>query len=130
MTNPRPDTQLCKMMWVRLMVVLTATATFCRAEQANKDNLEVRGKADDILRWWLLSTASSFLLHTIIALWNLATMATKVIKCPLPVFPIPYGCWCGINVTPNPQIPDPIDEFDAACRDHDHCYEDGDEDHI
>ena len=49
------------------MLVLTATATFCRAEEANKNNLEVRGKADDILRWWLHSTAS-FMLHTTIIL--------------------------------------------------------------
>ena len=59
-------------------------------------------------------------LHTI-ALWNLATMATKVIKCPLPVFPIPYGCWCGITLSKDPG--DPIDDFDAACMVHDHCYD-------
>ena len=47
-------------------------------------------------------------------------MATKVIKCPLPVFPIPYGCWCGITLSKDPG--DPIDDFDAACMVHDQCY--------
>ncbi len=55
------------------------------------------------------------------ALLNLASMMWNVLPC---IFPIPYGCWCGITI-PFPAPEDPIDEYDATCKTHDFCYEDG-----
>ena len=50
-------------------------------------------------------------------------MAVHYIPCDFPVFPIPYGCWCGITV-PFPAQHEPIDYFDEQCKIHDYCYED------
>ena len=50
-------------------------------------------------------------------------MAVHYIPCDFPVFPIPYGCWCGITV-PFPAKHEPIDIFDEQCKIHDYCYED------
>ena len=50
-------------------------------------------------------------------------MAVHYIPCDFPVFPIPYGCWCGITV-PFPAQHEPIDIFDEQCKIHDYCYED------
>ena len=62
---------------------------------------------------------------------QLGLMASSALGfCGFPYFAIPYGCWCGINVAPIPEIPDPVDDFDAACRDHDACYEDGAGSHL
>src|SRR5262245_19289128 len=33
-----------------------------------------------------------------------------------------YGNWCGENYPISGYDPDPVDEWDSACRDHDHCY--------
>ena len=49
-------------------------------------------------------------------------MVATSLDCPFPYFPIPYGCWCGLGpYQPNPHRP--IDEFDAACKEHDLCYD-------
>ena len=56
-------------------------------------------------------------------LWNLGIMAASTIDCDIPIFPIPYGCHCGINWEPEDEIPPPIDDFDHACMLHDHCYD-------
>ena len=37
---------------------------------------------------------------------------------PMPV----YGCWCGPNFPPEDTNPEPIDEWDKACKEHDLCY--------
>jgi len=55
------------------------------------------------------------------ALWNMALMGLEVIDCGLDPFPIPYGCWCGFN--DEATSPPPINQFDAACMHHDHCYD-------
>ena len=55
------------------------------------------------------------------ALVNLVAMAYAYLPC---YFPIPYGCWCGITI-PFPAQNDPVDEYDALCKSHDFCYEDG-----
>ena len=55
------------------------------------------------------------------ALVNLVAMAYAYLPC---LFPIPYGCWCGITI-PFPAQNDPIDEYDDLCKSHDFCYEDG-----
>ena len=51
-------------------------------------------------------------------------MVNKYMPCTIlgiGYFPIPYGCWCGI--TENwPPLSEPIDQFDAACKVHDYCY--------
>jgi hypothetical protein len=57
-------------------------------------------------------------LHLVIpALFNLAAMTAAYVPCPIPYFPIPYGCYCGITITPPPQPP--IDVYDQECKDHD-----------
>jgi hypothetical protein len=48
-------------------------------------------------------------------------MYTSVLPC---IFPIPYGCWCGLN-GPFPGMADPIDNFDQLCKDHDLCFDKG-----
>jgi len=57
------------------------------------------------------------------AIWNLLWMAKKTIPCGLPIFPLPYGCWCGVNLGPEDETLVPINDFDAACKVHDHCYD-------
>ena len=37
---------------------------------------------------------------------------------PIPV----YGCWCGPHQPALDENPQPIDEWDEACRNHDLCY--------
>ena len=54
---------------------------------------------------------------------DMAMMASKIIECPFPYFPIPYGCWCGL--TPDGTTADPIDNFDTLCKKHDQCYDEG-----
>ena len=47
-------------------------------------------------------------------------MAKKVVPCPFPYMPVPYGCYCGITLgKPNSG---PIDDFDELCKRHDKCY--------
>ena len=36
-----------------------------------------------------------------------------------------YGNWCGEGYPTSGNDPDPVDEWDELCRDHDHCYDDG-----
>ena len=62
-------------------------------------------------------------LSLLAAVFQLGVMASRVLNCTFPYFAIPYGCWCGINVVSADAIPEPVDDFDAACRDHDACYE-------
>ena len=50
-------------------------------------------------------------------------MGAEMIPCSYPWFPIPYGCFCGVELGPEDQFK-PMDEFDEACRIHDHCYDD------
>jgi len=54
---------------------------------------------------------------------QLGLMVAESIDCPFPYFPIPYGCWCGITLPYPPAHEEPIDEFDANCKVHDHCYD-------
>ena len=35
-----------------------------------------------------------------------------------------YGCWCGPHFPPSDTNPQPIDEWDQACKVHDLCYMD------
>jgi len=55
-----------------------------------------------------------------LALINLGAMTAAYVPCPFPYFPIPYGCYCGITITPPPQPP--IDIFDQECKDHDQVF--------
>ncbi|XP_023342172.1 phospholipase A2 isoform X2 [Eurytemora carolleeae] len=55
---------------------------------------------------------------------QLALMVAESIDCSFPYFPIPYGCWCGITIPYPPVHEEPVDEFDATCKVHDHCYDD------
>ena len=50
-------------------------------------------------------------------------MAAEHIPCDYTWWHISYGCWCGITI-PFPSPWKPIDTFDAACKTHDYCYQD------
>jgi hypothetical protein len=39
-----------------------------------------------------------------------------------------YGNWCGQNYPEAGNDPDTVDDWDAACRDHDQCYDDSSRD--
>ena len=46
-------------------------------------------------------------------------MAKKIVPCPFPYMPVPYGCYCGpLTETDS----DPVDDFDELCKRHDECY--------
>ena len=46
-------------------------------------------------------------------------MAKKIVPCPFPYMPVPYGCYCGPMTKTNS---DPVDDFDELCKRHDECY--------
>ena len=74
-----------------------------------------------ITNWHFLKLFLFFNFSYFTALVNLIAMAYEYLPC---LFPIPYGCWCGITI-PFPAQNDPIDEYDALCKSHDYCYEEG-----
>merc|ERR1711872_303199 len=54
------------------------------------------------------------------SLVQMVEMVIHVVDCSF--FPIPYGCWCGFTLDPEPDMPS-IDAFDESCKIHDFCYD-------
>ena len=64
------------------------------------------------------------------SLFQLYSMMSEALSdiCPdqTVAFPIPYGCFCGLNSDDDIGVLRPVDTFDTICLEHDKCYRDSD----
>lgn len=58
------------------------------------------------------------------AIDQLEYLVDSRLACGDDLFPLPYGCFCGPNLGSEVEDVDPVDEFDAHCKEHDQCYQD------